>query len=63
MSSDDKEYYRQRAAAELELAEKATNPDVSSVHQHLALKYAGLAASLDMGEESRWQGITQNKCR
>jgi hypothetical protein len=26
-------------------------------------RYAKLAASLDMGEESRWQGFLQNKCR
>jgi hypothetical protein len=63
MPSDDTEYFRQRAVVERALAKKAVNPDVAAVHEALAQRYVKLAASLDMGEESRWQGFLQNRCR
>ena len=63
MSSEDTEYYRKRAEAELELAETVSDAAVAAVHSELALEYARLARSLDMGEESRWQGFRTNGCR
>jgi hypothetical protein len=63
MSSDDARYYQQRAEVERVLAGKAANAQEAAVHDALAQKYARFAASLDMGEASRWQGFQQNKCR
>lgn len=39
MSDKDLTYYRQRAAAELELARRATAPIVRNAHQELADAY------------------------
>ena len=42
MSSEDIEYYRQRAAAELQLASAAERADVAFIHEELARQYQAL---------------------
>lgn len=42
MSSEDLEYYRQRAAAELQLASAAERADVAFIHEELARQYQAL---------------------
>ena len=42
MSAEDVEYYRQRAAAELELASAAERADVAFIHEELARQYQAL---------------------
>ena len=42
MSGEDVEYYRQRAAAELELASAAERADVAFIHEELARQYQAL---------------------
>ncbi len=42
MSSKDVEYYRQRAATELELASAAERADVAFIHEELARQYQAL---------------------
>ena len=42
MTTTDIEYYRQRAAAELELASAAERADVACIHEELARQYQAL---------------------
>jgi len=42
MSTEDLEYYRQRAAAELQLASAAERADVALIHEELARQYQAL---------------------
>ena len=42
MSSDDKEYYRQRAIDERAMALKAERRDVAAIHEELARQYQAL---------------------
>ncbi|MEO7239837.1 MAG: hypothetical protein ABIW16_00390 [Sphingomicrobium sp.] len=43
MSSDDTEYYRRRAIAELALALASERQDVAAIHEELARQYQALA--------------------
>ena len=43
MLHSDLEYYRQRAAAERELAQAAERADVAAIHEELARQYEALA--------------------
>lgn len=42
MSSADRDYYRQRATAEREIALKAGRRDVAAIHEELARQYDAL---------------------
>ena len=42
MASEDLRYYRERAAAELELARQADRQDVAAIHEELARCYLTL---------------------
>ena len=42
MSAKDVEYYRQRAAAEMQLASAAERADVAFIHEELARQYQAL---------------------
>ena len=42
MSSDDTEYYRQRAATEREMARTASQKNVAAIHEELARQYEAL---------------------
>ena len=48
MSSDDTEYFRQRAINELELAEAAPPANIAAIHYELARQYAALVAQLEL---------------
>lgn len=45
MSSQDHEYFRQRAAAERKLSASADRADIASIHEELARKYDALVES------------------
>jgi hypothetical protein len=42
MSAKDVEYYRQRAAAEMQMASAAERADVAFIHEELARQYQAL---------------------
>ena len=42
MTTEDVEYYRQRVAAELQLASAAERADVACIHEELARQYQAL---------------------
>lgn len=43
MTPEDTEYYRERAAAEREMARKAATPEIAAIHEELARGYDSLA--------------------
>lgn len=47
MSSSDVEYYRQRASAELELAEAAADAKIAELHKELANLYQRMLDALE----------------
>lgn len=53
MSSDDTEYYRKRAEAELELAGKASDANVAAIHHQLACQYAAMVAQPEPRQKLR----------
>jgi hypothetical protein len=43
MLRSDTDYFRQRAAAEREMAQHAASPDIAAIHEQLAREYDSLA--------------------
>lgn len=48
MSSDDTEYYRQRAVDERAMALKADRQDVAAIHEELARQYQALVDNAEL---------------
>ncbi len=48
MTTTDIDYYRQRAAAELELASAAERADVAFIHEELARQYQALVLQSEL---------------
>ena len=48
MSSEDTEYYRQRAVAERAMALKADRQDVAAIHEELARQYEALVDQAEL---------------
>ena len=48
MHTRDVEYYRQRAAAELQLASAAERADVAFIHEELARQYQALVLQAEL---------------
>lgn len=48
MTTEDVEYYRQRAAAELQLASAAERADVAIIHEELARQYQALVEQKEL---------------
>lgn len=48
MSSEDTEYYRQRAVAERAMALKADRQDVAAIHEELARQYQALVDQAEL---------------
>lgn len=53
MTSDDTEYYRQRAVDERALALKSERQDVAAIHQELARQYQALVDNVELRPELR----------
>ncbi len=53
MTSDDTEYYRQRAVDERALALKSERQDVAAIHQELARQYQALVDNVELRPNSR----------
>lgn len=48
MSSNDTEYYRQRAITERELAKASTRSNVAAIHEELARQYDALVEHAEL---------------
>ena len=48
MSAEDVEYYRQRAATELQLAATSERADVAYIHEELARQYQALVEKREL---------------
>jgi type II secretory pathway component PulC len=53
MSSDDTDYYRQRAVDERAMALKAERRDVAAIHEELARQYQALVDYAELRPELR----------
>ena len=53
MSSEDTEYYRQRAADERAMALKAERRDVAAIHEELARQYQALVDDTELRPAER----------
>ena len=54
MSSEDTEYYRQRAVDERALALKAERRDIAAIHEELARQYQALVDNAELQPERRF---------
>ena len=55
MSSEDTEYYRQRAVHERAMALKAERRDVAAIHEELARQYQALVDNAELRPERRFE--------
>jgi hypothetical protein len=53
MSSDDTEYYRQRATDERAMALKSERQDVATIHEELAREYQALVDKVELRPKLR----------
>ena len=53
MSSEDIEYYRERAKQEREAAADASQSNVAAIHEELARLYEALAEQPELGSSAR----------
>ena len=59
MSSDDTEYYRQRAVDERAMALRAERTDVAKIHEELARQYQALVDDVEL--RPKWRIVTRNR--
>lgn len=45
--TNHRDYYRSRAEASRDLAQRATDPSVAAIHIEMAIRYDGIATQLD----------------
>lgn len=57
MTSNDKEYYRQRALDERAMALKAERRDVAAIHEELARQYQALVDEAELRPRTRFPDL------